>query len=78
MLGQVLAVEAVRPEDAGTYRCSASNEAGQTSADTRLEVIVPLRVQVRNAFTTMYFQTSDRSTVTVGHTVGDHTHPGPR
>lgn len=46
VLGQVLSVEAVRPEDAGTYRCLAGNEAGQTSADTRLEVVVPLRVQV--------------------------------
>lgn len=46
VLGQVLSVEAVRPEDSGTYRCSASNEAGKTSADIRLDVVVPLRVQV--------------------------------
>ncbi|KAF0772521.1 Down syndrome cell adhesion molecule-like protein Dscam2 isoform X5, partial [Aphis craccivora] len=48
VLGQVLSIEAVRPEDAGTYRCSASNDAGQTSADTRLDVVVPLQVQVRH------------------------------
>lgn len=46
VLGQVLSVEAVRPEDAGTYRCLASNDAGQANADTRLDVVVPLRVQV--------------------------------
>lgn len=46
VLGQVLSVEAVRPEDAGTYRCLAGNDAGQTSAETRLDVVVPLRVQV--------------------------------
>jgi len=48
VLGQVLSIEAVRPENAGTYRCSASNDAGQTSADTRLDVVVPLQVQVRH------------------------------
>lgn len=48
VLGQVLSVEAVRPENAGVYRCAAGNDAGQTSADTRLDVIVPLRVQVLN------------------------------
>jgi len=47
VLGQVLSIEAVRPEDAGTYRCSASNDAGQTSAETRLDVVVPLEVQVK-------------------------------
>jgi hypothetical protein len=47
VLGQVLSIEAVRPEDSGTYRCSASNDAGQTSADIKLDVVVPLRVQVK-------------------------------
>lgn len=46
VLGQVLSLEAVRPDSAGIYRCSASNDAGQTNADTRLEVIAPLQVQV--------------------------------
>ncbi|XP_025423992.1 Down syndrome cell adhesion molecule-like protein Dscam2 isoform X3 [Sipha flava] len=46
VLGQVLSIEAVRPEDSGTYRCSASNDAGQTSADIKLDVVVPLRVQI--------------------------------
>lgn len=59
VLGQVLSVEAVRPEDAGTYRCSANNDAGQTSADTRLDVVVPLRVQVRN-IATLYRLFSNR------------------
>ncbi|XP_027854261.2 cell adhesion molecule Dscam2 isoform X3 [Aphis gossypii] len=53
VLGQVLSIEAVRPEDAGTYRCSANNDAGQTSADTRLDVVVPLQVQIIPATSTV-------------------------
>ncbi|XP_050430112.1 cell adhesion molecule Dscam2 isoform X2 [Adelges cooleyi] len=46
VLGQVLSLEAVRPEDAGNYRCLATNEMGDAKVDTRLDVVVPLRVQV--------------------------------
>ncbi|VVC39650.1 Hypothetical protein CINCED_3A005038 [Cinara cedri] len=53
VLGQVLSVEAVRPENAGVYRCAAGNDAGQTSADTRLDVVVPLRVQINPASATV-------------------------
>ncbi|XP_025200616.1 Down syndrome cell adhesion molecule-like protein Dscam2 isoform X5 [Melanaphis sacchari] len=53
VLGQVLSIEAIRPEDAGTYRCSANNDAGQTSADTRLDVVIPLQVQISPAMSTV-------------------------
>lgn len=42
----VLVLEHVQPEDAGTYRCTAVNSAGQTQHDIRLEVIEPLRVEL--------------------------------
>ncbi|XP_050537388.1 cell adhesion molecule Dscam2 isoform X2 [Daktulosphaira vitifoliae] len=53
VLGQVLAIEAVRSEDAGNYRCVASNEAGETKADTGLDVKVPLRTQISPASVTV-------------------------
>ncbi|XP_015430998.1 PREDICTED: Down syndrome cell adhesion molecule-like protein Dscam2 [Dufourea novaeangliae] len=46
LLGSVLALEAVTLEDSGTYRCSASNPGGETSAEIRLIVTAPLHVEV--------------------------------
>jgi hypothetical protein len=45
-LGPILVVEAVTPEDAGMYRCSASNAGGEASAELRLVVATPLHVEV--------------------------------
>ncbi|KAK7792151.1 hypothetical protein R5R35_000418 [Gryllus longicercus] len=46
VLGPVLAFRAAAPEDAGVYRCSASNAGGEASAEVRLTVAAPLRVEV--------------------------------
>jgi hypothetical protein len=45
-LGPILVIEAVTPEDAGIYRCSASNAGGEASAELRLVVVTPLHVEV--------------------------------
>lgn len=42
----VLVLEAVQPEDAGTYRCTATNSLGQAQYEVRLEVIEPLRARL--------------------------------
>lgn len=46
VLGPVLAIEAVTEEDAGLYRCSASNAGGEASAELRLTVTNSLQVEV--------------------------------
>lgn len=46
LLGPVLAIEAVTPEDAGTYKCAASNAAGDASAELRLTVSTQLQVEI--------------------------------
>lgn len=46
LLGPILVIEAVTPEDAGMYRCSASNAGGEASAELRLVVATPLHVEV--------------------------------
>ncbi|KAJ8866136.1 hypothetical protein PR048_033660 [Dryococelus australis] len=46
LLGPILVVEAVTPEDAGMYRCAASNPGGEASAELRLLVSTPLQVEV--------------------------------
>lgn len=46
LLGPVLAIEAVTAEDGGTYKCSASNAAGEASAELRLTVTTALQVDV--------------------------------
>lgn len=45
-LGPVLAIEAVTAEDAGMYRCTASNAGGETSAELRLLVSTALHVEI--------------------------------
>lgn len=42
----MLAIEAVTPEDAGTYKCSASNPGGEASAELRLSITAPLQVDI--------------------------------
>ncbi|KAK3920463.1 Down syndrome cell adhesion molecule-like protein Dscam2 [Frankliniella fusca] len=49
VLGPLLELEAASPEDAGTYRCTARNPAGEASADMRLSVYTPLEVDVEPA-----------------------------
>lgn len=46
LLGPILVIEAVTSEDAGMYRCSASNAGGEASAELRLVVATPLHVEV--------------------------------
>lgn len=46
LLGPVLAIEAVTTEDAGTYKCSASNAGGEASAELRLSITSPLQVDI--------------------------------
>lgn len=46
LLGPVLAIEAVTLEDAGAYKCSASNAGGEASAELRLMVATPLQVDI--------------------------------
>lgn len=46
LLGPVLAIEAVTADDAGSYKCSASNGGGEASAELRLAVTAPLHVDV--------------------------------
>jgi hypothetical protein len=46
----VLVLENVQPEDGATYRCSAANSVGQSLPyDVRLDVVEPLRVQLKPA-----------------------------
>lgn len=46
LLGPVLAIEAVTTEDAGVYKCSASNAGGEASAELRLSVATSLQVEI--------------------------------
>ena len=46
LLGPILVIEAVTSEDAGMYRCSASNAGGEASAELRLVVATLLHVEV--------------------------------
>lgn len=46
VLGPVLAMETVSVEDAGAYKCSASNVGGEASAEVRLLVTSSLQVEV--------------------------------
>lgn len=50
MLGPVLAIEAVTDEDAGVYRCSATNAGGEASAELRLVVTNTLHVEVNDVY----------------------------
>ncbi|KAK7578218.1 hypothetical protein V9T40_010423 [Parthenolecanium corni] len=46
VLGPVLAIEAVSPDDAGLYKCTASNSGGDANAELQLVVSTPLQVEV--------------------------------
>lgn len=46
ILGPILALEAAVHDDAGVYRCSASNVGGEASAEMRLVVTSPFQVEV--------------------------------
>lgn len=46
LLGPVLAIEAVTTEDAGSYKCSASNAGGEASAELKLTVATSLQVEI--------------------------------
>uniref|UniRef100_A0A8D9ERR1 Down syndrome cell adhesion molecule-like protein Dscam2 n=1 Tax=Cacopsylla melanoneura TaxID=428564 RepID=A0A8D9ERR1_9HEMI len=46
VLGPILAIEGVTGEDSGTYRCSSSNIGGEATAEVRLQVSTPYRVEV--------------------------------
>lgn len=46
LLGPVLAIEAVTTEDAGTYKCSASNAGGEASAELKLSVATSMQVEI--------------------------------
>jgi Immunoglobulin domain/Immunoglobulin I-set domain len=42
----VLAIEAVTTDDAGTYKCSASNAGGEASAELKLTVATSMQVEI--------------------------------
>lgn len=42
----VLAIEAVTSEDAGTYKCTVSNQGGEGSAEIRLTITTPIQVDI--------------------------------
>lgn len=46
LLGPVLAIEAVTTEDAGSYKCSASNSGGEASAELKLTVATSIQVEI--------------------------------
>lgn len=46
LLGPVLAIEAVTTEDAGSYKCSASNAGGEASAELKLTVATSMQVEI--------------------------------
>lgn len=46
VLGPVLAIEAVSPDDSGLYKCTASNSGGDVNAEVQLIVTTPLQVEV--------------------------------
>jgi hypothetical protein len=46
LLGPVLAIEAVTTEDAGSYKCSASNAGGEASAELKLTVATSIQVEI--------------------------------
>lgn len=46
LLGPVLAIEAVTTDDAGSYKCSASNAGGEASAELKLTVATSIQVEI--------------------------------
>lgn len=46
LIGPVLAIEAVTADDAGTYKCSASNAGGEASAELRLSITNAIQVDI--------------------------------
>lgn len=46
LLGPVLAIEAVTTDDAGSYKCSASNSGGEASAELKLTVATSIQVEI--------------------------------
>lgn len=46
LLGPVLAIEAVTVDDAGSYKCSASNAGGEASAELKLTVATSIQVEI--------------------------------
>lgn len=46
LLGPILAIEAVTLEDAGTYKCSASNTLGEATAELKLTVATSVQVDI--------------------------------
>lgn len=46
LMGPVLAIDSVQADDAGAYKCTASNMNGESTADLRLTVSTPLQVEV--------------------------------
>lgn len=46
LMGPILAIEAVTTEDAGTYKCIASNTGGEASTELKLVVTTSIQVEV--------------------------------
>ncbi|XP_044271118.1 Down syndrome cell adhesion molecule-like protein Dscam2 isoform X3 [Tribolium madens] len=53
-LASVLAIETVTTDDAGIYRCTASNAGGEASADIRLVVATALHVEISPPMLTVH------------------------
>lgn len=46
LMGPILAIEAVTTEDAGTYKCIASNSGGEASTELKLIVTTSIQVEI--------------------------------
>ncbi|XP_073976308.1 Down syndrome cell adhesion molecule 2 isoform X2 [Rhodnius prolixus] len=72
VLGPVLAVEAVSEEDAGVYRCIATNPAGEATAEIRLNVLTQLIVEITPHVSTVKMGATAEFRCTVAHGSGAH------
>lgn len=74
VLGPVLAIEAVSPDDSGTYKCTASNSGGDANAELQLVVSTPLQVEVTPSVQTVNMggMAEFRCSVPMSHGSGLH------
>lgn len=72
VLGPVLAIEAVSPDDGGIYKCTASNSGGDANAEVQLVVSTPLQIEVTPSVQTVNIggMAEFRCLVPVSHSSG--------
>ena len=74
-MGPILAIEAVTSDDAGTYKCIASNSGGEASTELKLIVTTSIQVEISpNVHTVNMGQPTEFTCIVTGNGIAIQPH----